>query len=351
MTSFLQIIIPLVIVLILTPLVRRLGVYIGAFALENKRTVHHGKIARIGGVAIYIAFMIGMVIFYHADDTINGILIGSSIVFFTGLIDDLHDIKPLYKFAGQSLGALVTIFVGGVCLSKMTLPFDIVISNKVILTIITYFWMVGVTNAINLIDGLDGLSCGTTTIVLTTMSIIAFGMNRFDVMGIALIMIGALLGFLRYNFHPASIFVGDCGALFIGFIVSCISLIGFKSTTMIALILPLIILFVPLADTTLAIIRRKIAHKSIGEADKGHTHHKLMYDMKLGHVKTVLVLYVVTALFGVTAIVYWQSTLYGSILLIILMILVEIFVEYTQMINEKFHPILSLFKRIKNEKE
>jgi len=328
--------------LVLTPVVKRIGVLTGAYATENRRTVHHGKVVRIGGLAIFAAFSITMAIFVKADRTIDGILIGALVVFLAGLIDDIIDLRPIYKFILQIIGAVIAVWVGKI---SLTLFSDVPMSNGISF-VISVFWIVGVTNAINLIDGLDGLSSGISMIVLMVIGFIAYFMRRIDVAIIALILVGSIGGFLPYNFHPASIFVGDSGALFMGYMIACLSLLGFKSSTFITLGFPIIILFVPLADTSLAIIRRKVKGQKISEADRSHLHHVLMYKIGFGHKNTVLLLYGVTAAFGICAIITYFNQTLGFIILFILSILAWLFIELTGMINYNFHPIISLCRLI-----
>ena len=331
--------------LALTPIVKKIGLAINAYALENERTVHHGKIVRIGGVAMYLAFVIGMAIFVHPDNTFNAIIIGALLVFLAGLLDDLIDLKPIVKFAFQLIAAIYVVIVGKIQLGEINL-FFFTIDYAPVIVLISILWIVGVTNAINLIDGLDGLSCGISIIVLCVIGFIAYQMRRIDIAIIALILTGSISGVLPYNFHPASIFVGDSGALFMGFMIACLSLLGFKSSTFISLVFPLIILFIPLADTTLAIIRRKANGHKISEADKSHLHHVLMFKIGLSHRDTVLLLYLITALFGADAIVMYFDQTAGVIILIILCLAAWLFIELTGMIKESFHPIIGLCRRI-----
>ncbi|MDO4499978.1 MAG: MraY family glycosyltransferase [Erysipelotrichaceae bacterium] len=334
-----------VISLILTPLAIKIGLGINAYAIENKRTVHHGKIVRIGGIAMYCAFIITMAIFVHPDKTFNAILVGAAIVFLGGLIDDIFDLKPILKFGFQLVAAVYVIYYGQIQLNEINLPF-ITINIKPVYALISIIWIAGVTNAINLIDGLDGLSCGTSIVVLCVIGFIAYQMRRIDVAIVALILVGSIGGVLPYNFNPASVFVGDCGALFMGYMIACLSLLGFKSSAFISLAFPLIILFVPLADTCLAIIRRKLKGQKISEADRSHLHHVLMYKIGLSHRNTVLTLYVVSIMFGIDAIVMYFHQTAGLILLVILCFIAWIFIELTGMINPKVHPLIGLCRRI-----
>ena len=330
---------------IMTPISKKIGLSVDAYALENKRTVHHGKIVRIGGVAMYVAFVLTMAIFVHPDSTFDAILVGACIVFVGGLIDDLLDLKPIIKLLFQIVAAVYVTYFGGIQMNEINLPF-VTVNIEPIYAIISVFWIVGVTNAINLIDGLDGLSCGISIIVLCVVGFIAYQMRRIDACIVALILVGSIGGVLPYNFHPASIFVGDCGALFMGYMIACLSLLGFKSSAFISLIFPLIILFVPLSDTCLAIIRRKLKGQKISEADRSHLHHVLMYKIGLSHKNTVLLLYLVTFLFGMDAVIMYFHQKMGIIILFFLCLCAWIFIELTGMINPNVHPLIGLCRRI-----
>lgn len=338
-------ILPLVISLVLVPLCKQVGFKLGIYAVENKRTVHHGKIVRIGGVAIYISFLLSLAILWSTDDTLNGIVLGGSIVFLGGLLDDIYDLKPKQKLLFQIAGAIVAMKVGGLAIDAVHF-FSLDITNKIFTYGISFLWIVGITNAINLIDGLDGLSSGICTIVTMTIGLLGFFMGRRDICILALCLSGAILGFLPYNFHPASIFVGDCGAQFMGFTIACMSLLGFKTTAMITLGLPILILFIPISDTLIAMLRRKLRHQSMTQADKGHLHHILMIKLKLGHRRTVIVLYIVTALFAGSAILTYFKPKAGVIMILVLLLLSDIFIEYTGMINPKWHPLLSISNKL-----
>lgn len=336
---------PFVISLVLVPVCKMIGLKLGFYAVENARTVHHGRIVRIGGVAIFLAFLISLAVLWAADDTLNGILIGGFLVFMGGLLDDIYDLSPKIKLALQVGGAVFAMAFGHLHLDSMHI-FSLTLDNPVLTYGISFFWIVGITNAINLIDGLDGLSSGISTIVTLTIGLLGFFMGRRDICILALALSGAILGFLPYNFHPASIFVGDCGAQFMGFTIACISLLGFKTTALITLGFPILLLFIPISDTLLAIIRRKLKGQKFSQADKGHLHHVLMIKLKLGHQRTVLTLYLVTALFAASAILSYFYPRYGLIMVAVMFVLFELFIEYTGMVNPRFHPILSLLNRM-----
>ena len=343
--AFPYFVLPFVISLCLVPVCKKIGFALGIYALENARTVHHGKIVRMGGVAIYIAFLVSLALLWKADDSLNGILIGSSVVFIGALLDDIYDLPPKVRLLFQVSGTIIAMAVGNIYLTDFhILSFDI--SNSIITKIISFFWIVGITNAINLIDGLDGLSSGITSIVTLTIGLLGFFMGRRDICILALCLSGSILGFLPYNFHPASIFVGDCGAQFMGFTVACMSLLGFKTTALITLGLPILVLFIPISDTLIAIIRRKLKGQRIMEADKGHLHHILMIKLKLGHKRTVVILYIVCLLFALSAILTYFDPLAGIKVILVLLLLADLFIEYTGMINPKWHPILSIVNKL-----
>lgn len=347
--AFPYFVLPLLLSFIFVPIAKKLGLSLGIYAEENQRTVHHGKMVRMGGLAIYLAFMVSMAIFVKADDTLNGILLGGILIFMGGLLDDIFDLKPIIKLGFQMAAALVAILVGQVYLTSINLPFGIHINSTLISGFVSFVWIVGITNAINLIDGLDGLSSGISFIVTCTIGLLGFFMGRRDICIMSLILAGSILGFLKYNFHPASIFMGDCGALFLGYMIATISLLGFKTTAFITLGFPILMLFIPISDTLIAIIRRKLKGQKISEADRSHLHHILMYKLELGHRNAVLVLYLMTMLFGVSSVVSYFDKTAGAVMVIILLFISEIFIEKTGMINPKFHPLLGIWRRIRGK--
>lgn len=337
-------IIPLALSALITPFLKIVAYRLDIYAQVNERTVHKGKIARIGGVAIYISFAVCMAVFMKTDMTINGILIGGTIMFIGGLIDDMVNLKPKYKLAFEVAAAIVLMTVGKVSLDVIRLPMGISIDMGLVSFIVTFVWIIGITNAVNLIDGLDGLAGGISAIILVVIACLSVIEGRLDIQTMSLILAGATMGFLLYNSHPASIFMGDCGALFLGFIISAISLLGFKSSTIMTLALPILLLAVPIVDTIGAILRRKLSGHKFSEADKNHLHHLLM--QRFGHRNTVIILYVVTALFGFTAYIYLINKATGFLVLFIIALVVELFIEFSGMISKQYHPLLSIANTI-----
>lgn len=330
----------------ITPIIKRYSFFAKAYAKENERTVHHGKISRIGGVAIYISFIVSMAYFIQADRAINGMILGGSLMFFAGLIDDLIDMKPTVKLMFEIVAALILIGFG-VGVDVLRLPFGIRIDSIVISALFTIIWIVGVTNAVNLIDGLDGLAGGMSVVILVVIGCIAIVERRIDIMSITFILAASTFGFLMYNAHPASIFMGDCGSLFLGFMISAISLLGFKSSTILTLALPILLLMLPIIDTISAILRRTLKGRKFLEADKSHIHHLLM--KQFGHRNTVIIMCGITMLFGFSAFMYMLNEQIGFMVMLVMLLVVEIFIEKSAMISEKFHPLMGLYRRIKNK--
>lgn len=335
-------VVTMVISAILVPIVMKAGAQLGIVAHKNERTVHKVDVPRIGGYAIYISSLIGSVIFLKTDPQINAILIAGFLVFFVGLLDDVYDLSPKTKLIVEIAAALIVIVHGNIYLKGFdNLPSNLV---PVIPGIITVIWIVGITNAINLIDGLDGLSSGISIIVLFTISMTSYTSGRTDIASLSLLLAGAIMGFLFYNFHPAKVFLGDCGSLYIGFMISVISLLGFgyNVSTFFTLGAPIVVLMVPIMDTLIAIVRRKVHHKKFSEADRAHLHHNLMFKLKLGHRKSVLVLYGVTFLFSLTSYIYYYDSALGTLMFIILMFIFELFIEMTNMVSRKYKPVLTI---------
>lgn len=287
------------------PIVRKTAIHIGAMDIPNKRKVHHHPIPRLGGLAVFFSFLLGYMLYARSSIQMLSILIGGFIIIVMGMVDDIKPIRARYKFLMQIVAASVVAIYGQMLFNdisifgiSLTFPYPI---NY----IITIIFIVAITNAINLIDGIDGLSSGIASIYFLTIAVIAVILNKFNGLDItlSLIMLGATLGFLLHNFPPASIFIGDTGSNFIGFMISVIALIGFKTATISSLIVPLVILAIPITDTLLAIFRRLLKGESIAQADKEHLHHQLL-NMKFSTRKTVLIIYMIDILFALVSIFY-----------------------------------------------
>ncbi|MFA4906616.1 MAG: MraY family glycosyltransferase [Candidatus Margulisiibacteriota bacterium] len=310
LTFLLIFLIALILTILLTPMVRSFAPEIGAMDKPSSRKVHNLNIPRIGGIAIYLSFLVAvlfglLLLGGIRGSVINprpilGILLGGSIVMLTGFLDDIYRLKPQIKFAAQLLGAATAIYFG-VEINFVTNPFNGLVPLGWIAVPLTLLWLVGMTNAINLIDGLDGLASGVTAISAGTLFFVALRTHQLGAALLMLALAGAALGFLRYNFFPASVFLGDSGSYFLGFILAAASIIGvFKTTLVVALIIPLLILGVPIFDTIFAIGRRLREKKNPFAADNKHIHH-LLLRAGLNQKEAVLAIYIVCVLLSAIA--------------------------------------------------
>lgn len=310
-TFLLTFLIALVLTILLTPMVRSFAPEIGAMDKPSARKVHSSNIPRNGGIAIYfgvlVAVLFGILIGGVSGTLINprpllGILLGGSIVLLIGFLDDLYRLPALLKLFGQILGATVAI-IFGVEITFISNPFNGLFPLGYVAIPLTLLWLVGMTNAINLIDGLDGLAAGVTAISAGTLFFVALRTHQLGAALIMLALCGAALGFLRFNFFPASIFLGDAGSYFLGFTLAAASIVGvFKTTLVVALVIPLLILGVPIFDTIFAILRRLKDKKSPFAADNKHIHH-LLLRAGLNHREAVLSIYIACFLLSAIALI------------------------------------------------
>ncbi|MFA5407309.1 MAG: MraY family glycosyltransferase [Bacilli bacterium] len=321
---------------LITPLIKKIAIYIGAIARPNERSVHHEEMPQLGGLAIFSGFILGYMLFAEQTVMMNSILIGSFIIIITGIIDDINPIKAKYKWIAQLASASIVVFYGRILLKDIS-AFGYYITFDIWTYPVTLFFIVAMINAINLIDGLDGLAAGISSIYFLTIGIISFILNTVGGLDIVLsfIMLGSTLGFLIHNFHPAKIFMGDTGSMFLGFIIAVIALLGFKNVTLTSFIVPILILAVPILDTLFAILRRLINKQPISQADKQHLHHQLL-KMNFSHTATVLIIYYIDALFAFASIVYViKDAKIGIFLYIILLAIVLWFVITTNVVVNK----------------
>lgn len=264
---------------------------------KDNRRMHKNAVPTVGGISIFISLIAITLIFVPMNKKLISILVGACIIALTGLIDDIKNLKPLHKMIGQIIAAGVAIY-GGVSIGMISNPIHAgeIINMGILGPIITMVWIVGVTNALNFVDGLDGLCGGLAAISAITFYFASDVVTAIST--VSLILAGAVIGFLPYNFNPAKIFMGDTGALLLGYMLACISIEGVvKSVATMSLIMPIFILALPVFDTLFAMIRRLINKQKIMSADKGHLHHRLVqkgYSVK----QTVLILYVISILFS-----------------------------------------------------
>ncbi len=297
--------------LLVTPLVKKWAFKCGALDRPDQRKVHKRVMPRLGGLAIYLSFLVAVTLTCDITLQIAGLLVGGSLIILLGFFDDTRGISPRVKLAGQVVAALAVIPFG-LEVQFLTNPFsDEQITLGLLLSIpVTVLWIVSVTNAVNLIDGLDGLAGGTTFISALTLAGVVWievstsggSQGQWDAIILAMILASAVIGFLRYNFYPAKIFLGDSGSMYLGFSLATLSVMGLaKSATFISVIIPVVILGIPLLDTTFAIVRRYYGHKPISQPDKEHIHHRLL-KLGLSHRQAVLSIYGVNVVLGLSAI-------------------------------------------------
>lgn len=292
--------------LIATPLVSRLAFRVGALDKPNKRKVHDRIMPRLGGLAVFFGFLASASFLLGEGSRVAGLLAGGTVILLLGVADDIRGITPKTKLIGQTLAAIIVVF-SGIQIQFLNNPFNGYFYLGMLGVPFTIFWIVAVTNAVNLIDGLDGLASGVSTIALITFAIIASLMGQPTVSLLSIALAGAVLGFLRYNFFPAKIFLGDSGSMFLGFMVSVLAVFGLlKGVTLVAFVVPIVVLGVPIFDTCFAIFRRYCEHKPIFQADKKHIHHRLL-SRGLSHRATVLVIYGISIFFSMSALWMMRS--------------------------------------------
>ena len=255
--------------LALTPLVKKFAVRIGAMDTPNARKVHTRIMPRLGGLGIFLAFIITVAAllpfvsaWFTARDMsfVSAFLIGGTIIVLIGALDDRFELSAKVKLLGQIVAAAVVVFGFNIRVDFVNIPFQDAYSSleSWVSIPLTILWIVGVTNAINLIDGLDGLAAGVSGIAIGTIAVMSFLMGNTMIALMCLVLLGSIIGFLFFNFHPAKIFMGDTGSLFLGFSLAMLSMLGFKQIAVVSFITPLIIIGVPLSDTLFAIIRRAV---------------------------------------------------------------------------------------------
>ncbi|HAC1867576.1 TPA_asm: undecaprenyl/decaprenyl-phosphate alpha-N-acetylglucosaminyl 1-phosphate transferase, partial [Listeria monocytogenes] len=305
--------------IIMVPIIRKFAFRINAVDTPRERHKHTKTTATLGGLAIFISFSVGMILAPIDKSGFLPIYFGALIIIATGFIDDIFDLSPKWKMLGQILAALCVTVWGDITINFINVPFYGQVDFGYFAIPLSIIWIVAIVNALNLIDGLDGLAGGISIIALMTIAGMALLLKDVFVAPVALILVAAVAAFLIYNFPPASIFMGDTGALFLGYMIAVLSLMGFKNVTFISLLVPLIILGVPLSDTFFAIVRRLKERMPISSADRSHIHHRLMA-LGFTEKQTVLLIYCMALLFSMTGFVFSFSTTWGAMLLLLLLI-------------------------------
>lgn len=306
-----------------TPVVKRMAYKIKAIDIpKDGRRMHKHPIPRLGGLAIIFGFMVSTLCFGHMTKGLVAILISAMIIAVMGIIDDAKALHAVPKFIVQIIAALIVVIWGGVKVEVFSNP--IVWSGQPYFVmpgwasvVFSVFWIVFITNAVNFIDGLDGLAAGVSAIMTVSLVFISARLGDYSVAVLGTALMGACFGFLPYNFNPAKIFMGDTGSTFLGFMLATLSIQGvFKSYAVISFAVPLLIMGLPLFDAAFAMVRRIVKGQNPMKADRGHLHHRLI-DMGFSQKQTVFILYAISGVLGITAVILAESNALRAVLLLV----------------------------------
>ena len=328
----------------IVPLVIAVSKRQGLVDMPNERKIHSKPISRLGGVAIWSStiltfFALILLSYYPFGSYLSGILLGSSLMFFLGLVDDIYQLNAKFKFIIQFIIATI-VFLLGIQINDLFNPFgDPIHLNYIISYIVTVLWLVGISNAVNFIDGVDGLAGSIITISAVTLGFISTSISPNAISAlIAFILAGAVLAFLTYNFHPAKIFMGDSGALFCGFLLATLSITGVIEGSSIGIGVPMFILAIPIIDITFSSSRRILKGVSPFKADAEHIHHKLLH-AGFSQNQIVLILVIAALCFGLLAAVLMKISLskYGlyALIILVIMLILSIYAKQTRTDSEK----------------
>ncbi|WP_395149764.1 glycosyltransferase family 4 protein [Enterococcus thailandicus] len=345
----------IVLSLILTPIFKIISVQTGMVDKPNARRINTVPMPSAGGLPIFISFVISTLILFHdiiPRFYIVPILLAALIIIITGVLDDRFELTPKQKSVGILFASLVIYFLAGIHIDSFTLPFFGHFELGWLSFPVTIFWIFGITNAVNLIDGLDGLAAGVSLIGLTTIGIIGYFFLHSSTVYIPLVifcLVASIIGFFPYNFYPAKIYLGDTGALFLGFMLAVLSLQGLKNVTFVSSISLLIVLGVPVTDTFFAIVRRKANRVSFSTADKKHLHHRLL-SLGFTHKGAVLAIYAMALMFSFTAMIMNYAGQVGTIVLVLVMLFaIILLLELIGLIGEKHQFILKTLRFLGNK--
>jgi UDP-GlcNAc:undecaprenyl-phosphate GlcNAc-1-phosphate transferase len=304
---------------------RWLAFRLGAIAKPGDRFIHREPTARLGGLAMYLGFGLSAALFSTNPGTL-GLLLSAGVITTLMVFDDMRGVRPIFKLVFQIAASLLAILVFGISIHYIGIPWshDPISLMPVVAVPLTLLWFVGLQNTINLIDGVDGLAAGVVAIVAATLLLAAINRGESDIVILAGALIGACIGFLFFNWHPARVFMGDSGSNFLGFTLAALSVLSVaKGTVVLALIVPVAALAIPIIDTAWAIVRRRLRGKSIATPDTEHLHHRLL-DFGLSPQETALVFYFGTAIFAAVGLAIYghRKVLLGAILLLLLGIVI-----------------------------
>jgi UDP-GlcNAc:undecaprenyl-phosphate/decaprenyl-phosphate GlcNAc-1-phosphate transferase len=306
---------------------RWLAFRLGAVAEPGERRIHREPTARLGGLAMYLGFGLAAALFSTNPSTL-GLLLSAAVITTLMVFDDLRGVRPVLKLVFQVAASLLAIVGFGISIHFVGLPGGHQLTLLPVVAIpLTLLWFVGLQNTINLIDGVDGLAAGVVAIVAATLLLAAINRGESDIVILAGALIGACVGFLFFNWHPARVFMGDSGSNFLGFTLAALSVLSVaKGAIVVALVVPLAALAIPIVDTAWAIVRRRLRGKSIATPDTEHLHHRLL-DFGLSPQETALVFYFGTAIFAAVGLAIYghKKVLLGAILLMMLGIVIIMF--------------------------
>ncbi|MFD1464883.1 glycosyltransferase family 4 protein [Lapidilactobacillus mulanensis] len=305
---------------LITPFVRKLAIVLGAVDQPNARRINQHPVPTLGGLGIFISFtMVTFILLRNQFPTheLIALFLAECLIVLVGMVDDIKELSPWLKLTGIIIAGLVVYFLADIRMDNLSIPLIGNVNLGVFKFPITMLWIVAITNAVNLIDGLDGLATGVSVIGLFTMGVIGYFFlsvqNAYPSI-LVFCLVAALIGFLPHNFYPASIFLGDTGSLFIGFMIAVLSLKGLKNVTFVSLVIPIVILGVPITDTIYAIIRRLWNRQPITKPDKLHLHHRLL-NLGFSQRQSVLIIYGLALIFSFVSLLYPLSSRAGNVLL------------------------------------
>lgn len=342
--------------LILTPLVKLLAFKIGAVDRPGKRRINTRTMPTAGGLAIFIAYTIAILWEYDKILDMHRVipmLLAGLVIVITGLIDDIFELTPKKKMLGITLAAAIVYFLGGIEIGTIRIPLVGGWELGWLSFPMTLLWILAITNAVNLIDGLDGLACGVSMIALVTIGLVSYFFLPLNGVPLAIMifsLVAAIAGFFPYNFHPATIFLGDTGALFLGFMISVLSLQGLKNATFISVLTPMFILGVPITDTVYAMLRRFFNKQPISSADKMHLHHRLL-SLGFTHRGAVLTIYALAMVFSLIALLMNYASTWAILLLVISTLIgLELFIELIGLVGENRQPLMHMLQFLGNRR-
>lgn len=327
--------------LTVTPIVRVFAYKIGAVDVpKDNRRMHKKPMPLLGGLSIFLGFTISGLLFCELTPSLVAAWFGGLLIIAIGILDDKYALNAWIKLIGQIAAAAIAVGLGGVQIDHINL-FGRYIHFGAFAIPITILWIVGMTNAINLIDGLDGLACGVSAISSTSLLIVTLMHADLEVAMLTAILTGACIGFLPFNRNPAKIFMGDTGALFLGYMLSVLSIIGvFKTTAVVSFLIPVIIFGYPLFDTVFAFARRILQGRSPFSADRGHLHHRII-DMGFNVRQSVSILYCICSILGILAIMLSEQRTAASLVILVVALIIGLF-NYALLKNKNTRTLTGL---------